>query len=110
MDPISGGELLARALANEGVKCRVGVGIPAPIGAKLAEPSRDVVCVTADGAAGFNAMELRVAAREGVKVAVVVMAEGQWTMEIPNERARSGRTVGTAQVQDSRRIRCRFKI
>ena len=74
----------------------LGVGIPAAIGAKLAEPSRDVVCVTGDGAAGFNVMELQVAAREGVKVTVVVMAEGQWTMEVPNEMARWGRTFGTA--------------
>jgi len=74
----------------------LGVGIPAAIGAKLAESSRDVVCVTGDGAAGFNVMELQVAAREGVKVTVVVMAEGQWTMEIPNEMARWGRTFGTA--------------
>jgi len=31
-----------------------------------------------------------------VKVTVVVMAEGQWTMEVPNEMARWGRTFGTA--------------
>lgn len=41
-------------------------------------------------------MELQAAARDGIKVTVVVMAEGQWTMEIPNEMARYGRTFGTA--------------
>jgi acetolactate synthase-1/2/3 large subunit len=74
----------------------LGVGIPAAIGAKLGDPSRDVVCVTGDGAAGFNIMELQVAAREGVKVTFVIMADGEWTMEIPNEMARWGKTFGTS--------------
>lgn len=73
----------------------LGTGIPSAIGAKLGAPGREVVCVTGDGAAGFNVMELQVAAREGVKVTVVVMAEGEWTMEIPNEMARYGQTFGT---------------
>jgi acetolactate synthase I/II/III large subunit len=74
----------------------LGVGIPAALGAKLGEPSRDVVCVTGDGAAGFNIMELQTAAREGLKITFVVMAEGEWTMEVPNEMARWGKTFGTA--------------
>ena len=73
----------------------LGVGIPAAIGAKLGDPTRDVVCVTGDGAAGFNIMELQVAVREGVKVTFVVMSDGQWSMEIPNEMARWGKTFGT---------------
>jgi len=55
-----------------------------------------VVCVTGDGAAGFNIMELQSAVREGVKFTVVVLAEGQWSMEIPNPTARWGKTFGTA--------------
>lgn len=73
----------------------LGVGVPAAVGAKLADPAREVVCVTGDGAAGFNIMEMQVAAREGAKVTVVVMAEGQWTMEIPNEMGRWGKTFCT---------------
>lgn len=73
----------------------LGVGIPVSIGAKLGDPSRDVVCVTGDGAAGFNIMELETAVREGVKVTFVVMAEGEWSMEVPNEMARWGKTFGT---------------
>jgi acetolactate synthase-1/2/3 large subunit len=74
----------------------LGTGIPSAIGARLGAPDREVVCVTGDGAAGFNVMELQVAAREGVKVTVVVMADGEWTMEVPNEMARYGQTFGTA--------------
>jgi acetolactate synthase-1/2/3 large subunit len=73
----------------------LGTGIPSAIGARLGSPERDVVCVTGDGAAGFHVMELQSAAREGVKVTVVVFAEGSWTMEVPNEQLRYGRTFGT---------------
>jgi acetolactate synthase-1/2/3 large subunit len=74
----------------------LGTGIPSALGAKLGNPAREVVCVTGDGAAGFNFMEMQSAAREGVKLVTVVMAEGSWTMEEPNERALYGRTFGTA--------------
>jgi len=74
----------------------LGTGIPSAIGAKLGEPTREVVCVTGDGAAGFNFMEMQSAVREGVKVTTIVFAEGSWTMEEPNERMLYGRTFGTA--------------
>ncbi len=73
----------------------LGVGIPAAVGAKLGDPSREVVCVTGDGAAGFNIMEFQTAVREKLKITFVVMAEGEWTMEVPNEQARWGKTFGT---------------
>ncbi|ORC03946.1 hypothetical protein B1T48_24630 [Mycobacterium persicum] len=75
----------------------LGTGIPSAIGAKLGAPEREVVCVTGDGAAGFNIMELQTAAREGIDVTVVVFAEGSWTMEELNELQLYGTTFGTAQ-------------
>lgn len=73
----------------------LGTGIPSAVGARLGNPDRDVVCVTGDGAAGFNFMEMQSAAREGLKITTVVCAEGSWTMEEPNELLRYGRTFGT---------------
>ena len=73
----------------------LGTGIPSAIGAKLSSPEREVVCVTGDGAAGFNFMEMQSAAREGLHLTVVVFAEGSWTMEEPSELAAYGRTFGT---------------
>ncbi len=73
----------------------LGTGIPSAIGAKLGDPEREVVCVTGDGAAGFNFMEMQSAAREGLDLTTIVFAEGSWTMEEPNERMRWGRTFGT---------------
>jgi len=73
----------------------LGVGVPTAIGAKLAAPDREVVCVTGDGAAGFHFMEMQSAAREGLDMVTIVFAEGSWTMEEPNERLLYGRTFGT---------------
>lgn len=73
----------------------LGIGIPSAVGAKLGNPEREVVCVTGDGAAGFHCMELQSAVRENAKITVVVFAEGSWTMEVPNEMMRWGRTFGT---------------
>ena len=75
----------------------LGTGIPSALGAKLANPEREVVCTTGDGAAGFNIMEMQSAAREGVKIVTVVFAEGSWTMEEPGELLNYGRTFGTDQ-------------
>jgi acetolactate synthase I/II/III large subunit len=74
----------------------LGTGIPSAIGAKLGNPDREVVCVSGDGAAGFNFMEMQSAAREKLKLVTIVFAEGSWTMEEPNERRLFGRTFGTA--------------
>jgi len=75
----------------------LGTGIPSAIGAKLGAPEREVVCITGDGAAGFNIMEMQSAAREQLAITTIVFAEGSWTMEEPNELALYGRTFGTAQ-------------
>ncbi len=75
----------------------LGTGIPSAVGAKLGAPEREVVCVTGDGAAGFNVMEMQTAAREGLAITVIVFAEGSWTMEELNERDLYGTTFGTDQ-------------
>lgn len=73
----------------------LGTGIPSAVGARLAAPDRDVVCLTGDGAAGFNFLELQSAARERLDLTVVVFAEGSWTMEEPSQLLTYGRTFGT---------------
>src|SRR5450759_4416515 len=75
----------------------LGTGIPQAVGAKLGAPEREVVCVTGDGAAGFNIMEMQTAAREGLAITTIVFAEGTWTMEEPNQLLLYGRTFGTQQ-------------
>ena len=51
----------------------MGFGLPAAIGAALAEPQRTVVCFSGDGSILMNIQELATAAEEGVNVKVVLM-------------------------------------
>ncbi|MHA1210719.1 MAG: thiamine pyrophosphate-dependent enzyme [Candidatus Freyarchaeota archaeon] len=66
--------------ANKGVDfltpagfATVGYGFPASLGAKLAEPERQVLCLTGDGGFAANVQEVETAVRHGIKVIVVVM-------------------------------------
>ena len=59
----------------------LGTGLPFALGAKLAAPERPVVCITGDGALGFNLMEMETAAREEIPIVVVVMVDAGWGME-----------------------------
>jgi len=51
----------------------MGFGLPAAIGAALAEPERTVVCFTGDGSILMNVQEFATAAEEDVNVKVVLM-------------------------------------
>ena len=46
----------------------MGFGVPAAIGAALAEPQRTVVCFSGDGSILMNIQELVTAAEEGANV------------------------------------------
>jgi acetolactate synthase I/II/III large subunit len=54
----------------------MGFGLPAAIGAALAEPERTVVCFTGDGSLLMNLQELATAAEEGTNVKIVVLNNG----------------------------------
>ena len=51
----------------------MGFGVPAAIGAALAEPQRTVVCFSGDGSILMNIQELVTAAEEGANVKIVLM-------------------------------------
>jgi acetolactate synthase-1/2/3 large subunit len=63
----------------------LGTGIPYAMGAKLANPDRDVYLVTGDSACGFNLMEMETARRENLPIVVVVNCDYQWGMEVPGQ-------------------------
>jgi acetolactate synthase-1/2/3 large subunit len=74
----------------------LGVGVPFAVAAALAFPERAVVCVTGDGAFGFNAMEIDTAVRHGAKVVVVVANNAAWNIERHDQMTNyGGRVVGT---------------
>jgi acetolactate synthase-1/2/3 large subunit len=51
----------------------MGFGLPAAIGAALAEPQRTVVCFSGDGSILMNIQEMVTAAEEGANVKVILM-------------------------------------
>ncbi|MDG3014004.1 thiamine pyrophosphate-binding protein [Speluncibacter jeojiensis] len=64
----------------------LGYGLPAAIGAKLAEPQREVVAVLGDGGVMFTIAELASAAEAGLALPVVIVDNGGYG-EIRNEMA-----------------------
>jgi acetolactate synthase-1/2/3 large subunit len=76
---------------NSGPLGTMGVGLPFGIGAKVAEPERQVVVVHGDGSMGLNAMELDTAVRHGIPIVVVISNNGGWTA---TERYKAGRDLG----------------
>jgi acetolactate synthase-1/2/3 large subunit len=51
----------------------MGFGVPAAIGAAMAEPERTVVCFTGDGSILMNVQELATAAEHGTNVKIVLL-------------------------------------
>lgn len=54
----------------------MGFGLPAAIGAALAEPGKLVVCFTGDGSLLMNIQEMATAVEEGVNVKIVLLNNG----------------------------------
>jgi thiamine pyrophosphate-dependent acetolactate synthase large subunit-like protein len=69
-----------------GVFGTMGVGVPFGLGAKIADPSAQVIVLTGDGAFGYHAMELDTAVRHELGVVIVVANNGGWT----SKRGRPG--------------------
>lgn len=63
----------ARQWLTSGGLGTMGFGMPAAIGAALAQPERTVVCFSGDGSLKMNIQEMDTAAEEGVNIKVVLM-------------------------------------
>jgi acetolactate synthase-1/2/3 large subunit len=59
---------------------QLGAGIPYSIAAKLAAPSKQVYCITGDGAFGFNMQELETASRLALPIVFIVANDQAWGM------------------------------
>ncbi len=66
-----------RSFLTSGGLGTMGFGLPAAIGAALAEPDKRVVCVTGDGSLLMNIQELATLAELRAKVTVIVMDNGR---------------------------------
>lgn len=58
----------------------LGAGVGQALGAAVALPGRQVVCITGDGAMGFNMQEIETAVRNNLKVIYLVCCDKQWGM------------------------------
>ncbi len=72
----------------------LGWGLPAAVGAKLADPSRRVMCVHGDGSFLFGVHALWTAARERLGVAVVVADNGGYEILRAGLEGLTGRPEG----------------
>jgi acetolactate synthase-1/2/3 large subunit len=69
----------------------IGQGIPASIGAAIAQPQRKVLCLTGDGAAAYTVQALWTLARERLNVAVIVFANRAYRiLDMELTRTQSG--------------------
>jgi acetolactate synthase-1/2/3 large subunit len=66
----------------------MGTGLPSAIGAKLANPDRDVVALTGDGGLMMCVHELHTLASEGIDVTVVALNNDDYAI-ISEEASRS---------------------
>ena len=99
-----GGDLLSFARVGLGTATYMdagafgclGVGVPFAIAAALAFPQRQVICVTGDGAYGFNAMEIDTAVRHNARAVVIISNNAAWNIERYDQDCNyGGRVVGT---------------
>ena len=74
----------------------MGYAVPAAVAAKLANPSRPVVCFVGDGGFQMSALELATAVQEELAIVVIVVNNGMYgTIRAWQERAYPGRVLGT---------------
>jgi acetolactate synthase-1/2/3 large subunit len=73
----------------------MGFGLPAAIAAALVNPNDPVVCVTGDGGIMMNAGEMMTARRQGLKIIVVVLADGELNLIRIKESWKNVKPYGT---------------
>lgn len=88
--------LVSKAYLDAGAFGCLGVGVPYAVAAALAFPGRQVICVTGDGAFGFNAMEIDTAVRHGAQAVFIVSNNAAWNIERHDQVLNyGGRVIGT---------------
>lgn len=83
---------------NSGTFGTMGVGLPYALGAKVACPDKQVVCLHGDGSLGFNFMELDTAVRHRIPVITVVSLNGGWTSD--PKKVKPGRDLGLTRYHE----------
>jgi acetolactate synthase-1/2/3 large subunit len=69
----------------------LGTGMPFAIAAKLAHPSRQVVCIVGDGSVGLNFAEFDTMVRHGLRIVTVINNDKQWGMSLHGQELLFGK-------------------
>jgi acetolactate synthase-1/2/3 large subunit len=69
----------------------LGTGIPHAIGAQIAKPDKEVVCLSGDGSFMFNVQDLDTAVRLDLPITVVVSNNSAWGMIKSNQKNNLGK-------------------
>lgn len=72
----------------------MGIAIPGAIGAKLASPSKKVICITGDGGALMNIAELETAKRLGLSFVMIVLNDSMLKLEVEMMNQKFGENFG----------------
>ncbi len=73
----------------------LGAGLPMGIGAKLAEPDRNIMVLTGDGSFLFNGAEIDTAVRYDIPLVIIIENDSAWGMIAHNQELSWGRRIGT---------------
>lgn len=83
---------------NSGTFGTMGVGLPYALGAQVALPDTQVICLHGDGSLGMNFMEMDTAVRHKIPVITVVSLNGGWTSD--PQKLKPGRELGLTRYHD----------
>lgn len=83
---------------NSGTFGTMGVGLPYALGAQVARPKQQVICLHGDGSLGMNFMELDTAVRHRIPVITVVSLNGGWTSD--PKKLKPGRELGLTRYHE----------
>ncbi len=82
---------------DSGVFGCLGIGVPYAIAAAEIHKDLPIICVTGDGAFGFNAMELDTAVRNKSNICVIISNNAGWNIETHDQKLNYGnRVYGTS--------------
>jgi acetolactate synthase-1/2/3 large subunit len=90
-----------RCLGAGSLGC-LGVAAPFAVSASLVAPHRRVVCLSGDGAFGFNALEISTAVRHGSRAVFVVANNAAWNIERLDQELNFGGNVFGTELPDCR--------
>lgn len=88
----------ARSFLTSGGLGTMGYGLPAAIGAAVAWPERDVVCITGDGSFQMNMQEIMTAMDHGLNVKVAIFKNGYLGMVRQWQQLFLGRRYSSVQI------------